>query len=360
MFNIVREIVVWKNMERTRKAYAMLTFLLENGYGKWYPKVVVACRSLRHSCPHLEAKEISTSNGRNEMWRLRDLAIQPTNAPNTMDSFIQAAVESGADIKAKARLLDSGEDVGQSIRRSNRKTRQPSRFVNAAIFGLQVGRLLRTDPIWNIMTPPKSLPGTNGIILEQDMTSSSFFTRPEIVSSQATFRQASVSIQDVGNEIDGERKSARMGAPVEQNGIPGVSIVFCILPDVNLRAFHVIGKDVTDDYKRLSRKDWLEAAEVETTTTGQISSIRASDTKDGMTEDISQATLLKGFGMRVPEILSKVEEYAYGCVGVLTDIGLKLMTAAQLKALYNEYGLKVSGTKADSKERRREHLLKSP
>lgn len=93
--------------------------------------------------------------------------------------------------------------------------------------------------------------------------------------------------------------------------------------------------------------------------------------------------------MRVPEILSKVEGDAYGCVGVLmsgefdakgddakleivsqqasfevplevTDIGVKLMTAAQLKALYNEYGLKVSGTKVDSKERLREHLLKSP
>lgn len=36
------------------------------------------------------------------------------------------------------------------------------------------------------------------------------------------------------------------------------------------------------------------------------------------------------------------------------------MTAVQLKALCKEYGLKVSGKKADLKERLREHLLKPP
>lgn len=48
---------------------------------------------------------------------------------------------------------------------------------------------------------------------------------------------------------------------------------------------------------------------------------------------------------------------------LFTDDGtdqLDQMTAAQLKALCKEYGLKVSGKKADLQDRLREHLLKPP
>jgi hypothetical protein len=44
-------------------------------------------------------------------------------------------------------LQDSGEDAGQSIRRSNRETRQPSRFASTVMVGLQLGKFLFTEPI---------------------------------------------------------------------------------------------------------------------------------------------------------------------------------------------------------------------
>jgi hypothetical protein len=82
--NIMGQNLVWKNVERAKnelpllhqEAYATLTFLLDQGYGNLYPKIGVACQSLRHQCPHLEAKEISPNTGVSELRRLRDLAIR--------------------------------------------------------------------------------------------------------------------------------------------------------------------------------------------------------------------------------------------------------------------------------------------
>jgi indole-3-glycerol phosphate synthase len=127
------------------------------------------------------------------------------------------------------------------------------------------------------------------------------------ISSQATFQRASMSNLD----DDERQQSARMCTPVEQEGVPGISVVFCILPDVNLQTFHVIGEDVPDDYKRLSSKDWLAAIGLATAETATIASKSALD---GM-EDDSQAIflipspafssyideLLKGFGTHLPE-----------------------------------------------------------
>jgi hypothetical protein len=76
--------------------------------------------------------------------------------------------------------IDPGEEEVYIIRRSGRKTRQPSRFVNAVMLGLQMGKFLYSEPIWNVLTPLQSVPGAHAIILEQDMTTSSFLSRPEV------------------------------------------------------------------------------------------------------------------------------------------------------------------------------------
>jgi hypothetical protein len=76
--------------------------------------------------------------------------------------------------------LQLGEIDEPLIRRSNQRMKTPSRFANAVMIVLQIGKALFTDPVWNALVPLQTLAGTNGIILEQDMTSSNFLSRPEI------------------------------------------------------------------------------------------------------------------------------------------------------------------------------------
>jgi hypothetical protein len=66
------------------------------------------------------------------------------------------------------------------IRRSSRRVKQPTRFANKVMVGLQCGRMIHTDPIWDALLPLNPLPKYQGVALEQDMTSSSFLTQPEI------------------------------------------------------------------------------------------------------------------------------------------------------------------------------------
>ena len=64
--------------------------------------------------------------------------------------------------------------------------------------------------------------------------------------------------QNDDDDIDDDKKKsiARACMPVEREGVPGVSIVLCVLPDVQLRTFHVIGDDVPDDYGSMSPESW--------------------------------------------------------------------------------------------------------
>lgn len=67
------------------------------------------------------------------------------------------------------------------------------------------------------------------------------------------------SVRDVADKDDENETSGnplRACTPLEQEGVPGVSIVFCLLPDVKVRTFHVVGDDVPDDYGRMSSSSW--------------------------------------------------------------------------------------------------------
>jgi hypothetical protein len=89
--------------------------------------------------------------------------------------------KSGEEVLDKDdRHSDSGEEVRQPTRRSGRKVKPPSRFANAVMIGLLFGMFCYTQSVWNIIQPLQDLPGTNGIVLEQDMTSSNFLSRPEV------------------------------------------------------------------------------------------------------------------------------------------------------------------------------------
>mmetsp|Transcript_13629 Transcript_13629/g.31960 ORF Transcript_13629/g.31960 Transcript_13629/m.31960 type:complete len:1021 (+) Transcript_13629:123-3185(+) len=47
--------------------------------------------------------------------------------------------------------------------------------------------------------------------------------------------------------------------PLEREGVPGVSIVLCMLPDVKLETFHVTGDDVPDDYTKMPSDLWKQS-----------------------------------------------------------------------------------------------------
>mmetsp|Transcript_19627 Transcript_19627/g.41311 ORF Transcript_19627/g.41311 Transcript_19627/m.41311 type:complete len:1038 (-) Transcript_19627:2563-5676(-) len=58
---------------------------------------------------------------------------------------------------------------------------------------------------------------------------------------------------------DNKKKIPRSCLPVEREGVPGVSIVLCLLPDVQLRTFHVTGDNVPDDYENVSSDSWKKS-----------------------------------------------------------------------------------------------------
>jgi hypothetical protein len=58
--------------------------------------------------------------------------------------------------------------VAQTVRRSNRRSKPPSRFANAVILGLQIGQFFKTDASWNNLIPLKPLPEM--VYLEQDVS----------------------------------------------------------------------------------------------------------------------------------------------------------------------------------------------
>jgi indole-3-glycerol phosphate synthase len=47
--------------------------------------------------------------------------------------------------------------------------------------------------------------------------------------------------------------------PIEAESIPGVSVTLCLLPDVQLKTFHVLGDDVPDDLGRIAPDTWKRA-----------------------------------------------------------------------------------------------------
>lgn len=76
-----------------------------------------------------------------------------------------------------------------------------------------------------------------------------------IGSSSGGFVSSRPNIDD-GNESNGMIRSC---IPIEREGVPGVSVTLCVLPDVNVKTFHVLGDDVPEDYGRVSSDTWKQS-----------------------------------------------------------------------------------------------------
>jgi hypothetical protein len=99
-----------------------------------------------------------------------------SDTPEAEESDPDTHVE-GPENYGTRQMLDGEETEDTHIRRSNRKVRQPSRFANAVMVGLRIGKLFHTDPIWDTLSPHKELPQFWEVTLEQDMTSFRVFSR---------------------------------------------------------------------------------------------------------------------------------------------------------------------------------------
>ena len=81
------------------------------------------------------------------------------------------------------------------------------------------------------------------------------------IGSRATFQPQSTTsdVKDADEEDAEEQRTAtviRACKSAEQEGVPGVSVVLSILPDVQVETFHVEGDDVPDDYGKVSKDTW--------------------------------------------------------------------------------------------------------
>lgn len=67
-------------------------------------------------------------------------------------------------------------------------------------------------------------------------------------------------VGDIKDAEDGGTEDvSRVCQPIEREGVPGVSIVLSLLPDVQLETFHVTGDDVPDHYALMSSESWKES-----------------------------------------------------------------------------------------------------
>jgi indole-3-glycerol phosphate synthase len=89
------------------------------------------------------------------------------------------------------------------------------------------------------------------------------------------------NVDDDGSEddesIETSENPTRACTPLEQEGIPGVSIVFCLLPDVKVSTFHVVGDDVPDDYGRMSPSSWKRSIGLSSSSRSSSSSSTPDD-----------------------------------------------------------------------------------
>lgn len=81
--NIVAGGKIWKDPDKAAlhlpllqgEALSLLSYLLDNGYGRLYPKIGVASKSLRHQCPNSNVVQVPDLGGMATWRKLRDVAL---------------------------------------------------------------------------------------------------------------------------------------------------------------------------------------------------------------------------------------------------------------------------------------------
>jgi hypothetical protein len=79
-------------------------------------------------------------------------------ATQVVDQAAERHVMEQDNIDDTGPLHDPGETSESTVRRSDRRSRPPSRFVNMVTIGLGIGRLFHSDDEWDILNPLKPLP----------------------------------------------------------------------------------------------------------------------------------------------------------------------------------------------------------
>jgi indole-3-glycerol phosphate synthase len=151
-------------------------------------------------------------------------------------------------------------------------------------------------------------------------------------------------------------------SPIESEGLPGVSVTLCLLPDVQLQTFHVLGDDVPDDLGRVPPDRWKRAVGLQklpdpSTTDAPIAMILSTPSFDeldqllaGLNHCFPGATLVGGVASTVSS-LSRARLFRYdakedctttlaeGCIGVVMqgDIEAKAMIAQGAKPVGGIY-----------------------
>ena len=153
-------------------------------------------------------------------------------------------------------------------------------------------------------------------------------------------------------------------SPIESEGLPGVSVTLCLLPDVQLQTFHVLGDDVPDDLGRVPPDRWKRAVGLQqlpdpptTATHAPIAIILSTPSFDeldpllaGLNHCFPGATLVGGVASTVSS-LSRARLFRYdsredctttlaeGCIGVVMhgDIEAKAMIAQGAKPVGGIY-----------------------
>ena len=154
---------------------------------------------------------------------------------------------------------------------------------------------------------------------------------------------------DANDDVSKNKNIIRACQPVEREGVPGVSVVLCILPDVQLRTFHVTGKDVPEDYGTMSPETWKESVGL----SSPSSSSSSSSTEKNENENEPVVLVLPSPTMKkqLGDLLRGTETHIPGCkiFGSVASVVSSLTRARLFRydAAKNEIGDGVVQTLAD-------------
>jgi indole-3-glycerol phosphate synthase len=111
---------------------------------------------------------------------------------------------------------------------------------------------------------------------------------------------------DTNGDVSKNQNVIRACQPVEREGVPGVSVVLCILPDVQLRTFHVTGKDVPEDYGTMSPEIWKESV-------GLSSSSSSTEKNENENEPVVLVLPSPTMKKQLADLLRGTETHLPGC-----------------------------------------------
>jgi hypothetical protein len=106
--------------------------------------------------------------------------VQPSASPTSTARPFQQIGETKGNGVSPRNIEEQNQPESYRRTRSGRQPRPPSRFAQAVTAGLQIGTMFSTGQSFDALVPLMPLPTMTKVPLEQDMTTSSFLTPPEM------------------------------------------------------------------------------------------------------------------------------------------------------------------------------------